>query len=375
MKEPAKSAKSPPKILEVNKLYWPWLGGVETHVKQISEQLIKVGYPLRVLCCNTRFKTEIEDCQGVPVTRVSSFGIFFSMPVSFSFFLLLRKQKADFLHIHLPNPLAVLAYCVMRPRGKLIVTWHSDIIRQRLFKWLFHPILMAFLKKADVIIATSPRLIEHTRYLQRFKEKSISIPLALNPKLYQRTQELDQQISEITNKYGKFVLFIGRLVYYKGVNVLLDAMRDTEIKVVMIGKGPLQSQVNQYSHRYLLKNQLTVLPPQSFETLKAFLFASAFFVLPSVCASEAFGIVQLEAMICKKAVISTDLPTGVPFVNEHLKTGIVVQPSNSNKLRAALMNLWNNPSLANQMGDAGYERVKTMFTEEQMIQSLTRIFK
>ena len=118
------------KIVEINKLYYPWIGGVETHVKDIASGL-KEKFNIEVVCCNTDRKTTVETIESIPVTKYKSWGRLFSQPISFAFIKNLRKHSGDILHFHLPNPFGVIAYFLTCPKGAVVITWHSDIIKQK----------------------------------------------------------------------------------------------------------------------------------------------------------------------------------------------------------------------------------------------------
>ena len=362
-------------ILQINKLYYPWLGGVETHVKDLAEELVKdKQIQLKVLCCNTKLKTSKETINNVKIIKAASLGVFFSMPISFSFLKYLKEEQADILHFHLPNPWAVLAYLLVKPKGKVIVTWHSDIIKQKFLLFFYKPFLNLFLKKADKIIATSKNVIESSPFLQKFKNKITVIPLGIDLAKYQKTEHIDKLAKKIQEKHGKFILFVGRLVYYKGVDILLKALKNTQVKLVIVGQGPLKNKLQQYSKENLANNQIEFLAPQPFENLLAYFYACNFFVLPSVSKSEAFGIVQLEAMACAKPVVSTRLGTGVEYVNQDKVTGFTVTPGKVTELRNAILKLWLDHNLVTMMGEHAYERVVKEFGKEKMIARIKRVY-
>ncbi len=355
------------RILQINKLYHPWLGGVESHVKQLAENLSEQNQKVKVLCCNTRFKTQSETINKIPVLKISSLGIYFSMPVSFSFFYYLKKEKADILHFHLPNPLAVFSYLIMKPKGKLFVTWHSDIIKQKLILFFIKPFIYKFLSKAKKIIVASPNMFENSLSLKKYKNKIEVIPYSINPQKYQLSQKIKQKTS-------RFILFIGRLIYYKGLNILLEALRDTNIQLIIIGEGPLKEDLQKYIKNNFPNNQVTIRAPLPFQDLLTYLHTCEFLVLPSIQNSEAFGIVQLEAMACKKPVISTNLPTGVPYVNKNNTTGLIVEPGNVNALKKAIIRLYSDQKLCDKLGKQAYERVLAEFKEEDMIKKILNLY-
>ena len=362
------------KVLQINKLYTPWIGGVETHVQQLSEGLEQAGVKVEVICCNTSWRSQRDCINGVPVFRSGSFGMAFSMPIAPLFPVDLRKHPADILHFHFPNPKADLSYWIARPKGKIVVTWHSDIVKQKRFLAVYRKPLMAFLHKADRIIATSPNMANNAIFLQPFHQKISVIPLSINPKKYEKNLCIQKKVNKIKLENGRFLLFVGRFVYYKGADILLQALRGTSVKAIFIGEGPIKSACEAEAKRRLSPDQAIFLPPQSFETLLAYFHACEFLVLPSVATSEAFGIVQLEAMVSEKPVISTNLPTGVPYVNQHGQTGLVVPPMDVLALNTAIQTLWHDPLLCKQMGLQAKKRVLTEFSEEKMLSRMMNLY-
>jgi rhamnosyl/mannosyltransferase len=233
---------------------------------------------------------------------------------------------------------------------------------------------MCFLKKTAVIMATSPHLINSSYYLQKFKDKTLAVPLSINPTDYEKTARIEKKIQKIQKLHPKYALFVGRLVHYKGVEVLLKALKGSNVPIVMIGKGPLKEKIKKLSTLTEFY-KITLLEPQPFEDLLAYLWASNFLILPSIQNSEAFGIVQLEAMICKKPVVSTKLPTGVSYVNINKETGFLVEPKNVEKLNKAIIRLYKDNELCTKMGQNAYKRVKDLFTENKMMESIIKVYK
>ena len=266
----------------INKLYSPWLGGIESHVKQLADQLCHATtWHVSVLCCQDKGKTSMDMVDGVSVIRSGSWGVYMSMPLSLSFFWYLWRSKADILHVHLPNPLAVIAYLLVRPKGQLIITWHADIVRQQwALKW-YRPFLKLFLSKACRVITTSPNMMASSHHLQPFKHKISIVPLAIDLAHYQIDDGVNQHYQIIKRQLPSFVLFVGRLVYYKGVYVLIDAIKHGSTKLVMIGDGAERMKLEQYIAQASCQDTVTLLPPQPFDRLCAYLAACCCLVLPS----------------------------------------------------------------------------------------------
>lgn len=363
------------KVLQINKLYYPWIGGVEKVVQNIAEDL-KSEVDMEVLVCQSQGRGRNEIINNVKVMRAGSLGIFFSMPLSLSFPIMLKRLNRDILHFHLPFPIGVISYFLMRPKGKVVVTYHSDIVRQRLSRIFYKPFLMKFLKRADCIIAASPNLRDNSPILKRFKDKCEVIPFGIDLEEFRLTPEITKRTQEIKEKYkGPLILFVGRLVPYKGLRYLFGATREVEAQLLIIGKGPLEARLKGLAKRLGVENKIIWLGEVDRRDLISFYHACDLLVLPSISNNEAFGIVQLEAFACGKPVISTNLPTGVPFVNLHQKTGLVVPPRNSKALAQAINGLLKSPDLRKRLGQYAKERVEKEFTKELMTQRVLKLYQ
>jgi rhamnosyl/mannosyltransferase len=367
------------KILQINKLYYPVVGGIETIVKQTAEGINnRDGFTVDVLVCNNRFRTTHETVHGVSVTRASSIGIFLSMPVSISFILLLRKlwRRYDVLHVHLPFPLAEIALWLIRPDRKIIVTYHSDIVRQRLISrtigWLHRWVL----GHAEKIAVSNPSIIETSPLLKQFKTKCEVIPFGADITIFNPDSGAKHRIDQIQKDYGKkIVLFVGRLVYYKGLEYLIRAMKGIDARLVLIGEGPLRKILDAEIEKQGLGHTVAFIPYQSQEELVDFYRASRVFVLPSVYRSEAFGITIIEAMACGLPVISTELGTGTSYANRDGITGYVVPPRDSAAINRALKKLLSDSILWSKMGNAAFDRIRQGFTVDNMMDGYRKLYK
>lgn len=363
----------------VNKLYYPFIGGVENHLYHLCNELSgTIG--VSVLVCNTKLKTEIESENSVKIVRVASPGILFSMPLSFTFPLWLKKlaDQSDIIHFHHPFPLGEFSSLLVQPKKKIVVTWHSDIIHQRFLLRLYRPFLLRFLERADLILPTSPNYIESSSFLRLFREKCYPVPLGIDLSQFKLTPKVDEQARKIRGRFGNnrpVILFIGRLIYYKGIEFLIEAMKEIDANLVIIGGGRLEARLKKQAAQPGLRSKIFFLKPVKDVELAAYYYACDLFVLPSVERSEGFGIVQLEAMACGKPVVSTDLPTGVPFANQHEKTGLVVPPRDPAALSKAINQLLSDAGLREKYGKYAQGRVKREFTKEVVAQRVLAVYK
>ncbi|MDE6798639.1 MAG: glycosyltransferase [Ruminococcus sp.] len=367
------------KILEVNKAYFPHTGGIETLVKQYSEELGKYkNIELRTLVCRDGIgKTCSENINGVRLTRTGSFGTYFSCPVSMSFLKIFRKMSAnaDIIHIHVPFPLADLALLLSGYSGKVIVSWHSDVVKQKKLLRLYKPLMKYLLNRADCILVATEGHIYGSEFLPEYRHKCRILPYGINPADYLNIQKIPFLTEKATNPKSIKVFFTGRLVYYKGVDVLINAFRNVKnnCELFIAGTGIIESKLKEKVRKYGLNDRVHFLGFLPDKQLKQAFSDCDIFVLPSVERSEAFGIVQLEAMIYGKAVINTSLPSGVPYVSIHETTGITVQPKNSVQLADAINILRKNKNLRERLGKNGQKRVLEYFNEKNIIQDLYKI--
>jgi rhamnosyl/mannosyltransferase len=203
-------------------------------------------------------------------------------------------------------------------------------------------------------------------------------PIGIDTDRFRRTAATDAAISALRARFGKkIVLFVGRLIYYKGVSYLIDAMArlaDKEAKLLVVGEGPLKDELQTLAIERGVAEQVMFLGKAGDSDLLSYFHACDLFVLPSVANTEAFGIVQLEAMACGKPVISTNLPTGVPFVNLHNRTGIIVPPEDPVALAGAMRRILDDPALAIRYGETGRERVARDFTKTVMLERVMDLY-
>lgn len=363
------------RILQVNKAYYPHVGGIESLVKQYSEELRQLGEAevQTLVCRDGRGKTFRETVNGVNVTRAGSLGTYFSCPLSFSFLRLFRKmsKNADVIEIHVPFPLADAALLLSGFKGRVVVAWHSDIVKQKKLLRLYKPLMMRLLRRADCIITATQGHIDGSDYLPQFREKCRVIPYGITPEDYLSVRK-KPVLSELCNYPDSVkVFFTGRLVYYKGVDVLLKAFKNVKgCELFIAGAGELEYSLKHYAETHRIDNRVHFLGFLPDEKLRQAYADCDIFVLPSVAKSEAFGIVQLEAMVYGKPVINTNLPSGAPCVSLDGQTGITVPPSDAEALAEAINKLAADRRLREMYGNNAAERVKLCFNEKNVIREI-----
>lgn len=365
-------------ILLVNKAYFPIIGGVEKVVQVLAEGLRARGVRTLVLACRADYgPTYIRRINRVPVLYAGSFGTFLSMPISLSFFWYLYKLNLRYsiVHWHEPFPLASIGMLTIK-KNKRIATFHSDIIRQKFFKDIFSKLQIFLFNTSAKVISTSPLLTSHSNVLQSVSCSILSIPIGINL-IDRKPNQKELMMWEV--KYQRlqpYLLFVGRLVYYKGIKVLVEAMRATDAHLVIIGQGPLESVLRELIESNGSQSQITLITdPVSDEEMKAWFYGCEFFVLPSIESSEAFGIVQVEAMAVGKAVINTNLPTGVPFVSINEQTGLTVDVNDKDQLSQAINKLWRNKELTKEYGALAAIRANKEFDCNVMVLKYIEVYK
>jgi glycosyltransferase involved in cell wall biosynthesis len=369
------------RVLQVSKLFPPWIGGVERAVRTIAEGLHqRHGLAVDVLVCQSRGRGTVARLGGVRVRAVGSAGMVLGMPLAlhFPFVYGTVSRQFDILHLHMPFPLAAFSQAVVGPRDRiLIVHYHSDIVRQRRLSAVYGVFLHQLLEQADRIIVTSPNLLSASPHLRSFRRKCRVVPLAVN--VPRGVSAPVHQRAAVMRRLGltngeKIVLFVGRLVYYKGVEHLIDAMRGVDARLVILGDGPLRTALEQRAQDRRLDGKILFCPRGSDQDVKTLYSLADVFVLPSTEPTEAFGLVQLEAMAYGVPVVNTDLPTGVPWVSQSNVTGLTVPPRDSKALAQALNRILHDRRLARRFSENCRTRVRE-FTVEKMLDRIYAVYE
>ena len=364
------------KVLHLGKFYPPAKGGMETILALICERTAQ-HVKNRVLVANTSASTVEEHHGSIDVLRVASVMRIGAVAVCPRLPFDLAREEADVIVLHEPNPMALVAYFLARPRGRLIVWYHSDVIRPSWrYRLFYRPFLRFALSRAARIVVSSPALGASAPELQDFQAKCKVIPFGIEARSADAVGATVQRAEEIRRGANQpIVLFVGRLVAYKGVDVLLEALKGLNAVALIVGQGPLRARLKEQARELGVYNQVRFLGSVDDDELAALYRACNVFVLPSVTRQEAFGVVQLEAMAAGKPVVSTDLGTGVGWVNRHGETGYVVPPRDARALHDALGRLLADANLQKSMGEAAAKRVRSEFTLERMIDDTLSLYR
>lgn len=370
------------RILQLGKFFPPDLGGMESVIYDITLGLNERKIACDVLCSNSKleYKEEILPC-GAKIMRCASFGKVASTAIAPQMIFKLRKIIAhyDIIHIHLPDPMANLAlFCANHKGKKIIIHWHSDIIKQKFLLKLYAPLQTWLLKRADSIIATTQQYADFSPTLKPFRDKIVAIPIGIDS-LFESPKTAESTESQAKSRQNKKTIFaLGRLVQYKGFEYLVESMCYLpDFTLYIAGSGAelanLKAQIKALSAvDSSLKNRIFLLGKVDERTKKAHLNNDSIFVLPSITRNEAFGVVQLEAMSAKMPVIATDIKgSGVSFVNLHNESGLIVPPRDAKAIAEAILRVMADYT---RFSDGAYRRYLAHFTKDKMIDKIIDLY-
>ncbi len=357
-------------VLQIGKFYPPYKGGMGTHLQALCTA-IQDDVDLRVVVANVGRETVRERVSGVDVTRLGTLLNIGAAPYTPGLRRLIGECNADIVHLHVPHPTAVLSLLTSGFRGRLLVTYHSDIVRQRILGTMFRPFLDIALRQASAIICTSPNYIDSSPVLAAHRERCRVLPFGVP--LERFTEAPHDAVAAIKSRYGTpLILAVGRLVSYKGFEYLVRAMRDIPAKLLLIGNGPLRDSLGAVAADAGAAERVVFL--SEVNDVTPFLHAADVFVLPSIARSEAFGLVQLEAMAAGTPVVNTRLASGVPYVSPHDVTGLTVPPRDAGALATAVNALLADPDRCRRYGAAGRARAESHFSVAAMARSTLELY-
>lgn len=364
-----------PRILHLGKYYPPVRGGIETVVETLCRGERPSAESL-ALVLNKALRTVHEVVDDVAVTRVGSLTQIGAVSLAPTLPVWLARSTADLLVLHEPNPMALLAYFLVRPAAPLVVWYHSEVIRPAWqYRLLYEPLLEFALRRAARIVVATPPMLD-VPALAAHRGKCVVIPYGLETERYEPTARVTSAAGSVRKKAGvPILLFVGRLVGYKGLDVLLRALPGLEAQTIVVGDGPCRSPLQAMAHELGISDRVRFVGQVGDEELLAWYHACDAFVLPSVSRQEAFGMVQLEAMLCCRPVVSTDTNTGVSWVNQHERTGLVVPPGDAAALHNALARLVSDPALRQRLGREARARVLAEFTSGAMCRATLALYR
>lgn len=368
------------KVLQLGKFFPPVRGGIETATWKLAEGLNARGVATDVLVAHTEARTVHERAAaGYSVVRVASLGQFHSVSLApkLPFELSAIAGRYDLIHVHMPDPLAALALWWARPRGRVVLHWHSDVVRQRLMMPLYAPLQRWLLARADAVIATSPPYAEASAALAPWRHKLHVIPLGIADPL-ERLEPARVQTLRNAHAGRRLVAALGRMTYYKGFDVLIEAATQLppDVRVLIGGSGAGFAACEQQVRQRGLEDRVFLLGDIDDAEVPALMAAAELFCLPSTERAEAFGVAMLEAMAMGRPAVCARIPgSGVPWLNRHGETGLVVPPGDAAAMAAAIGELLADPARARQLGAAARARYEADFRAEQMVDATLALYR
>jgi rhamnosyl/mannosyltransferase len=385
------------KILHVYKDYYPVLGGIENHIRTLAEGLAGRGHEVSVLVCHSGRQTEVETMNGVRVIRAARARTVASTPLSAELPRLLAQERPDVTHLHFPYPFGEVSHWLLRylpswervapatiavtnrshvtTRSHVtnrfyaptVITYHSDVVRQKVIGALYRPVMRWGLRRAKAILATSPNYVVSSPELVRLGSKCLVLPLGIDVERFATPPR--------TRRERPTLLFVGRHRYYKGLGDLLKAMPEIDAQLIVAGDGPMRPGWERMAGELALGEKVRFLGTVPDEELAALYRSADIFVLPASARSEAFGIVLLEAMAAGLPCVTTELGTGTSYVVQDGVTGLVVPARTPPALAEGLNRLLADEALRARMGEAGQARARREFRQEMMVERVEAVYR
>lgn len=348
-----------PSVLHVFKVYYPDLfGGTLTVIRSICDGL-KSAFASAVLVCSRSAAASTEQVDGARVERVRSFGDLYSLPMApaYPFRLWRRIREHDLIALHAPFPLADLVFALGLGRSRpLVVHWHADIVSHARLRWLVEPFIRRTLARAEAIIVSDPVLAQTTPLLQPFLAKCRAVPFGIDLDRYREAPHRQVRAD------GRQVVACGRLVPYKGFDVLIRAAAMCECEVAIVGEGRERARLEALIAELGLGDRVRLEGSLADDELTALMSKADLFVMPSVTSAETFGLVQLEAMAAGLPIVNTALETAVPRVARDGIEAVTLPPGDVAGLAGAIGALLADPDRRGRMGRAARDRAETTYS-------------
>lgn len=364
------------RILQLGKFY-PLCGGVEKVMYDLMQGLSERGVDCDMMCALSKGGSQVKvineharliGCR----TLIKVAATMISPAMIFS----LRKKcsEYDIIHVHHPDPMACLALFLSGYKGKVVLHWHADIGKQKVLLKLYRPLQEWLLRRADLIVGTTPVYTAESPCLVRVQHKIACLPIGVAPVVTD-----PEMANALKRKYpGKKIIFsLGRLVHYKGYRHLIEAAHylGDDYVVLIGGYGPLIYDLLAETETWGVMDKVKLLGRIPDEDLPAYYGACTLFCLSSVQKTEAFGIVQIEAMSCGKPIVATSIPhSGVSWVNEHGVSGLNVAPEDARGLADAIMAIADDDQTYRKFSAGAEKRYQDMFSKDKMINNVLTIY-
>ncbi|HVA91637.1 MAG TPA: glycosyltransferase [Chloroflexota bacterium] len=356
------------RVAHVYKDIFPVVGGIENHIRLLCRELARQpDIQPHILVTSLDRRSQAGRLDGVPITRAGRLASAASTPLSPRLAIELRRIRPDIVHLHFPYPVGEVAALLAVPRVPTIITYHSDIIRQRSLLMLYGPLLRIVLKRAHAIIATSDAYLASSKWLTPNRDRCRIIPLGIDLAPFLPLQPRGD---------GHTILFVGRFRYYKGLHYLLDALSHIpNARLLLVGSGGQEDELRAQTERLGLGQRVEFLTQVQDTDLPALYARADLFALPACERSEAFGLVLVEAAASGLPLLSTELGTGTSYVNLNRQTGLVVPPRDSAALAGACNKLLADPTLRAAYGAAARTRARQHFSIDRVANQVADLYR
>lgn len=361
------------KIIHLSKYYPPDRGGIETHVQTLARTQAALGAEVYVICVNafdqqgnlsSRTHT-VEEMDGdvyvIRIGRLLSIARFDVCPELPKTLCKIVKEPNTILHLHTPNPTMLIALTILRSRLTLVITHHSDVIKQKILKYGLRPFEHIVYSKSSQVLTTSFPYIQGSKFLRFYHDKLSYLPLGLDGTHYSQPSQQALAFShQLKDKYpGPIWLAVGRLVYYKALHIAIEALSMVEGTLIIIGIGSLETELKTLAQKLGVNQRIVWLGRVSEDELVGAYHAATSLWFPSNVRSEGFGLVQVEAMASGCPVINANIPcSGVPWVSRHQQEGLTVPINNPVALAKASQRLLSESGLRQKLVKASRKRAE-----------------
>lgn len=360
------------RVLQIGKFH-PVKGGVEKVMYAFMVGLSLKGISCDMLCASA--DEEVGETIIAPNSKLIKTKTIVKAAatmISPEMVTLLRDicDDYDIIHIHYPDPMAALALFLSGYKGKVVLHWHSDILKQKFLLMLIKPLLNWLVRRSDLILGTTPVYVADSPMLSKVQHKVDYLPIGVRERIPE-----SHLVEMIRNQYpGKKIVYsMGRLVEYKGYEYLIEAamLLPDDYVVLIGGSGPLKAKFQAMVRKYQLQRKVYILGFIPKEVESAYYGACDVFCLSSVLKTEAYAIVQVEAMSCGRPVVATKIPgSGVSWVNEHGASGLNVEPRSAKEIAIAVQMICEDPHIYEKYSLGALYRYHKNFTNESMTKGL-----
>ncbi|MGI6367107.1 MAG: glycosyltransferase [Anaerolineae bacterium] len=361
------------RILHVYKDYYPVLGGIENHVRLLAERQARAGHEVTVLVTNPGPRTVSMQMAGVQIIKAGRLARVASTPLSLSLPWRLARQRPDITHLHFPYPPAELAQLPHLGARPTVLSYHSDVVRQQRILRFYRPLMMQVLQRVDRVLVASPNYLASSPTLQQVRQRCTVIPYGIDQRPFKSVSAAQVQRLRERHGEGPWVLFVGVLRYYKGLHYLLEALPQMPGRLMLVGEGPEGPALRRQVQATGLEDRVVFAGAVPDEELPAYYALADVFCLPASERSEAFGLVQVEALASGLPIVSTELGTGTSYVNQDGQSGLVVPPRDAAALARALTLLLEDGALRQRLAVGAAARAAA-FEAERMVAEMDEVY-